>query len=166
MKLVLKKLIYSSFLFYSLNCSASYHVQFLNNYDNNVVVMQKINLTDKNKSAVYILNQGEVNSFSDYDYLLLQFKHRLNFVDTNTPCSWIQIFGGKYPHGWGLSLVINEIEIGTICANKKFLIDKSTNAKIEFIRGDDNKIQGKFYNIGWWQNSELLPNSIDFKVDY
>lgn len=165
MKLILRKSIYSLSIFYSFNCFASYSVRFISNYDENVLVLQKINVLDKSKNLITMLYRGDSHSYSEYDYLLLQFKDKISFVDTNTPCSWVQIFSSRYAHGWGLKMYINDTEMGTICANRKFIIDTKINAKVEFYKGDDNKLYAKFYNDGWWQNSDVFPNSIDFKIE-
>ena len=100
-------------------------------------------------------------------FILIKKKYKINiFYSLINECSWIHTFGIiKKVHGFGLTIYLNDKEIGTICANKYSILDYQVNSILEFYRTSENKKFLKFSNIGWWENNTVYPTSIDIKLD-
>lgn len=104
------------------------------------------------------IQKNEIISFNN---------QKITFTDTEIPCSWIKFFGNDYPHGWGLNLKVNDKDVGTICANKKMLVDPTIQARLEYFKNETETAESflKFSNIGWWQSNEKFPRSIIVKLE-
>jgi len=159
-------MIYTNILFFSLNCYGSFNIEFYNNYENSQLFIQKVYTNrDLPVSEVFLVNKDDKVQLNDNEYLILHFSYTIKFEDTNIPCSWVNLYGVNYEHGWGLTVILNDREVGTICINKKFIIDTKARAILKYYQGVDKKTYLKIYNNGWWQNSKTYQNSLNIKLE-
>ena len=92
--------------------------------------------------------------------------YKISFKYLNLECSWIHSLGVfKKPHGWALSIFINDKNSGTICANKYSIFDPLINSSLEFFRTKDNQKKLQFKNLGWWINGELYPTILEYNLE-
>ncbi|WP_397602063.1 hypothetical protein [Silvanigrella sp.] len=119
------------------------------------------------KNTTHLLLDEFFNIQNDSSFYIDQKKYKINiFYSSINECSWIHTFGIiKKPHGFGLTVYINDKESGTICANKYSILDFQVNSILEFYKTNENKKFLKFSNTGWWENNTVYPTSIDIKLD-
>ena len=91
--------------------------------------------------------------------------NKIVFIDTSIPCAWIKFWGINYAHGWGLTIKLNGKEAGTICANKKMMLDPLTHSRLEFYKDDKEYSYVKFSNVGWWEDGSKFPISVTLKLE-
>ncbi len=119
------------------------------------------------KNTSYLLRNEFFNIQNDSSFYIDQKKYKINiFYSSINECSWIHTFGYiKKPHGFGLTIYINDKESGTICANKYSILDYQVNSTLEFYKTSENKKSLKFSNVGWWENNTVYPTSIEINLD-
>lgn len=74
-----------------------------------------------------------------------------------TECSWLQTLAFVHANGWGLKLMINGIDFGTICANKNSVFDIHNHAELIYSVDQFNNDIIIFKNAGWWQQKKVFP---------
>ncbi|MGY3805401.1 hypothetical protein ACWNT8_15160 [Pigmentibacter ruber] len=147
-------LIFSSYAF------GKYKVELINQTKQDLIYNHTYEISSIVPSfAVLILEAKKKTHIQDNEAISFN-NFRISFYDTEQPCSLITFFGVDYPHGWGLTIKINGKEMGTICANKKMLVDPTIQARLEYFKNDNEDNYLRFSNIGWWQNSDKLPRTI------
>ncbi len=115
--------------------------------------------------SIYVLEAKKKTDIQKNETISFN-NQKISFIDTEIPCAWIKLFGLDHPHGWGLTIKVNGKEVGTICANKKVLIDPIIQARLEYFKAENEDSYLKFSNIGWWQqNNEKFPRSIVIKLE-
>ncbi|WP_397601207.1 hypothetical protein [Silvanigrella sp.] len=166
MKKHILHLIYICILFFSFHCYGSFKVEFYNNYEDSQLLIQRV-FTNRDVpiSEIFLANKDDKVLLNDNGYFIIHFTYTIKFEDTNIPCSWVNLYGVNYANGWGIKMILNDSEVGTICINKKFIIDTKARAILEYYQGHDKKTYLKFYNDGWWQNSNSFPNSLNIKLE-
>ena len=99
------------------------------------------------------------------DYFIIE-NNKINFKVDNIMCAYVYVFGlHKKLHGRGISIYLNDEFKGTICANKKSIIDYKFNAKLTFNKDSDNNSYVQFINNGWWNSEETFPLSYTFPLE-
>jgi hypothetical protein len=179
MKNIFTKCLFIILFFFPLKIYAQFIVSILNKSDTYLdIVHPEENVIVTNlfrgstpiieiKNTSYLLRDEFFNIQNDNSFYIDQKKYKVNiFYSSNNECSWIHTFGYiKKPHGFGLTIYINDKESGTICANKYSIIDYQINSTLEFYKTSENKKSLKFSNVGWWENNTVYPTSIEINLD-
>lgn len=152
-------------MFFCKFASASYKVEFLNSTGRTVNYLVEVgNVITSNLFSDLTLRSGKVLNLYTNEQIIIDSSFKVEFIDTHISCSWISILGKSFSHGWGISLLVNKVNVGTICANKKSVIDFYAHAKLQYYNDESG---GEFLNFdssGWWMNSNIYPTSIKYKL--
>lgn len=132
-------------------------------------------------SKIYALENGKkfeinVSTFDDnpvdYSYLnefalKMDSKYKIVFYETSIPCQWITYpIIGTYAYGWGVTLKINNKKVGTICVNKREIIEFGANiySDLEYYKENENYYI-KFSNTGSWPSNQIFPVEIKYLLE-
>lgn len=172
---MLKKLILMIITFTNHNFAfALFKIEFIN-YSNLKIYFIHYNLANSQStfeipsefvSELQSLDSGEKLRLKPLDHIILENKYKISFTTQQTECSWIHIFSKKKKaHGWDISIYVNDKHKGTICANKKSILDYEMNARLSFLKDLNHISFLQFYNLGWWPNDSIFPNSLNVKLE-
>lgn len=164
----MKKLIISILLLFSKNIFAFTEIELVNYYYNPVKI-EIGSMIDKTKVDNNIfketLTQEKRVYLTQNDYVLIE-NNKIYFKIDFTICGAIDVLGvRKVQHGQGLSIYLNDVFKGTICANKKSVIDYKYNAKLTINKDSENNYYVQFINNGWWNSEEIFPISYTFPLE-
>ena len=111
-----------------------------------------------------LINMGQSVLFFDRTNPTIDRRYFIDFIDTHIPCSWLCTSIGPFDycreHGWGLKLIINKTDSGTICANKESALGFKSQARLEFFSDPWKQNFIKFSNRGCWENNSIFPKSL------
>ena len=125
------------------------------------IAIDKDSIVQNAKNNIYDNYSIDKVQFNDNEYLILHFSYTIKFEDTNIPCSWVNLYGVNYEHGWGLTVILNDREVGTICINKKFIIDTKARAILEYYQNAN-----WHYGISFPKLSRKAINRIKYPFPY
>ena len=164
MKLSLNFLCFYFSLIFSSHAFGKYKVELINQTKQDLIYNHSFEVNSIVPSFSVLLLEAKKKTHIQENEVVTFNNNRISFYDTEQPCSWITFFGVDYPHGWGLTIKINGKDVGTICANKKMLVDPTIQARLEYFKNDNEDNYLRFSNIGWWQNSDKLPKTITISL--
>ncbi|WP_397599869.1 hypothetical protein [Silvanigrella sp.] len=166
MKFVLKKLIISvPLLFYSIHTHAYFQVDVINSTGQTISYsLFTSQNSDYSLGNKYNLDHKKKMDICDNEEILIENK-KFTFVETFKPCSEINILGTNFIKGSGLTIKLNGKEIGTICAFKKTMLNPALHAQLEYFKDAKNQVFIKFSNVGWGEDSNIYPTSINLNLE-
>lgn len=68
-------------------------------------------------------------------------------------------------HGVGVSVFLNDEFKGTVCANKKSVLDIKYNLKLTFQKDPFNVSYIQIINNGWWVSEDVYPKILTIKLN-
>lgn len=165
-KNLIKSISLISFIPLSLPAYSASTINILNSHEDLLTIISTFLKDNEHLSTKRdILQKNQIFSSKGNKRVIINNKYLIEFKETTTPCSWVSTLGITYSHGWGMKLFINRDEIGTICANKKSVIDPSTHSDFHFSKDKEGNSFFHFFNTGWWSNNSVFPTSITKKLN-
>lgn len=126
---------------------------------------ERIKFNEKNIYR-YILEIEQRKYFTTNSFIIIENKNILTFMVNGVMCAYTNFLGTRpMTHGVGVNVFLNDEYKGTVCANKKSILDIKYNLKLTFQKDPFNVAYIQIINNGWWVSEEVYPKILTIKLN-